>query len=65
MGACNSPSQIRAEGSDLLSPFDSIAFAGVPVAGISLAAPGSALIAKEYSPPSTVPVFLATKTFLI
>src|SRR5215472_3386580 len=59
-GACNSPSQIRGEGSDRPNPFDSIAFAvGVQVAGIRLAAASSALIAKEHSAPSPVPVFFS------
>src|SRR5215472_16725110 len=52
VGARNSPSQIRAEGSDRSSPSDSVAFAvGVPVAGICLAVARAAL-AKEHSPPS-------------
>src|SRR5215472_8929059 len=63
VGTCNSPSQVRAEASDGPSQLDSITFgARVPVAGIRRAAASSALIAKEHSPPSAVPVFLATKT---
>src|SRR5262245_8011964 len=66
VGARSSPSQIRAEGSNRPSRFDSITIAvRVPVTGIRLVAARSALRSKEHSPPSAVSVFIATNTLLI